>query len=270
MKRFSEVRLIFLLVAVFVLPRSVLGHDGWIEPGPVMAEKGQPITIALMHGNHSNEHKSFRLAGKWDSQYTRLYVIDPSGKQTDLSSQLIDLGEDPEKTGPKGPKGFHLAAFLAKQAGLYFAVARQERTVTDEQNGSKLRTIRTARSAFMALSVPTVKEAKRLKKFNHWLGSEDNLEIVPLTNPVGLMTEESVALEVRFKGKPSPDRVLSIIRKMGGPASAQDFTTDRQGRVRFVAGPADLYLARVKFDEATELEKASYEATYVFQVFNRP
>jgi uncharacterized GH25 family protein len=270
MKRFEEVRLIFLLVAVFVLPRSAVGHDGWIESSPVVVEKGQAVSLMLMHGNHSNEHKSFRLAGKWGSQYTRLYVIDPSGKQTDLSNQLIDLGEDPEKTGPKGPKGFHVAEFTAKQAGLYFAVARQERTVTDEQSGSKLRSIRTARSAFMALSVPTVKEAKRLKKFNHGLGNEDNLEIVPLTNPVGLTTEESVALEVRFKGKPSPDRVLSLVRKMSGPASAQDFTTDSQGRIRFVAGPADLYLARVKFDEGTEREKASYEATYVFQVFNRP
>ena len=60
---------IFLLIsAALILPRSVLGHDGWIQVNPIV-EKGQPVSIALMHGNHSNEHGSFRLAGKWDAAH---------------------------------------------------------------------------------------------------------------------------------------------------------------------------------------------------------
>ncbi len=46
------------------------------------------------------------------------------------------------------------------------------------------------------------------------------------------------------------------------------------GRAAFAAGPADSYLARAKIDERAErsegqFDLSSYEATYVFQVFNR-
>lgn len=270
MKSFSGARLTLLLLAVFVFPRWALGHDGWIEVTPSIVEKGQPVTIALMLGNHSNEHRSYRLAGKWDLEYTRLRVLDPSGKVTDLSSQLLDLGEDPEKTGPKGPKGFHVASLTPKDEGGYVLIARQERVITDAQSGAKLRTVRTARSTLAALLISTVAEAKKVKAFTPVPAGDDNLEILPVTSPFGVTSGDSITLEVRHKGKSSPDRVVTVVRKMAGPTSAQDFTTDSQGRISFVAGPADSYLSRVKFDEARERERASYEATYVFQVFNRP
>jgi len=55
----------------------------------------------------------------------------------------------------------------------------------------------------------------------------------------------------------------------------QERTSDERGRVNFPVGAADSYLARVKIDEETARsdglkDKASYESTYVFQVFNRP
>jgi hypothetical protein len=51
--------------------------------------------------------------------------------------------------------------------------------------------------------------------------------------------------------------------------------TDDKGRVNFLVGPADSYLAGVKIDEEStrpdgQKDKASYESTYVFPVFNRP
>jgi hypothetical protein len=62
---------------------------------------------------------------------------------------------------------------------------------------------------------------------------------------------------------------------MDGARSAQDILTGPGGNVIFTVGPADFYLTRVKFDEASEriqgsFDKSTYEATYVFQVFNRP
>ena len=127
-----------------------------------IVEKNQPLSIALIQGNHSNEHESFRLAGKWDAQYTKLLVIDP-GKINDLTNTLVDFGEDPETTGPKGPKGFYLARF-AKNEGVYIVLARQERTL-QQGDGPKLRTMRIARSAFVAFSIPTVVEAQKAKGF---------------------------------------------------------------------------------------------------------
>jgi glycerol kinase len=63
-----------LLSAALLSPRSVYSHDGWVEVSPNIVEKNQSATIALLQGNHSNEHKSYRIAGKWDQKYTTLVV----------------------------------------------------------------------------------------------------------------------------------------------------------------------------------------------------
>ena len=66
---------IFLLIsAALILPRSVYSHDGWVQISPSIVEKNQSATIALIQGNHSNEHKSYRIAGKWD-QSTRNWSL---------------------------------------------------------------------------------------------------------------------------------------------------------------------------------------------------
>ena len=106
---------IFLLIsAALILPRSVQGHDGWIQVNSIV-EKGQPVSIALMHGNHSNEHGSFRLAGKWDAQYTKLLVIDPSGKISDLTNTIVDLGKIPRRPDPRVRKVFIWRSSRQKQ-----------------------------------------------------------------------------------------------------------------------------------------------------------
>lgn len=257
-----------------VTPFPVWGHDGWVEPTPPLVEKRQPVSLLLMQGNHSNEHRSYRIAGKWQLQYTKLLVITPTGQELHLTDRMVDLGEDDEKVGPKGPKGFHLASFTPTEEGLYLVLVRQVR-VLQHGDGPKFRGIKTAKSAFAALGVPTVATAKTLKGFDRAIGGDSALEIIPLTNPLGLTPGGSITLEVRYKGKPISGKVVSLIRRIDGPPSAQDRTTDGEGRVTFTAGPADFYLARVKFDEESErvegrYEKSAYEATYVFPVFNRP
>ena len=274
MKVSRNIFLVILFAALALPANKAISHDGWIEVSPGIVEKGQLVTISLLHGNHSNEHKSYRLAGKWRPEFVKLMVMDPTGRVTDLTSSIVDLGEDEEKTGPKGPKGFHIAQFAAKEQGLHVALARQERVV--EEAGGRLRSLRTARSGFSALALPTITGARELR----WPAPQplfsDGLEIVPLTNPVGITQQGSMTLEVRHRGIPAPNQVLTLVSKMGGPKSAREFTSDSQGRVTFNSGPADLYLTRVKFDEdATspadgKKEKNSYEATFVFQVFNRP
>lgn len=264
---------IFLLIsASLILPRSVHGHDGWIQFNAIV-ERGQPVSIALMHGNHSNEHGSFRLAGKWDAQYTKLFIIDPSGKISDLTHTIVDLGEDPDKTGPKGPKGFHLAQFTPRTEGVYIVLARQERSL-QQGDGPKLRTMRNASSAFVALGDPTVAEAQKAKGFDRTFAVNKLLEIVPVSNPFRTTEKGALILQVLLNGKPAANRPVTVIGQMAGAASAQDLKTDSQGRVQVTVGAPDIYLTRVKFDEdipqsSERTDKNSYEATYVFQVFNR-
>src|SRR5262245_28978887 len=266
--------LLLWIALPFFHPFSALGHDGWIEITPTIVEKGQVVTITLIQGNHSNEHRSYRIAGKWDQKYTTLVVVEPSGKQKALTDRLIDLGEDDEKVGPKGPKGFFLAPFIPTSEGLYQAIAKQARTV-QQGDGPKLVTIRTAKTAFASLKIPSVSATKNLNGFERMLGGEEGLEIIPLNNPVAVFPGGSVTLELRRKGKTIGGNVITLIRRIEGSASMQDQTTDEKGRVTFTVGPADWYLARVKLDEESprpdgQKDKSSYESTYVFQVFNRP
>ena len=272
MERLAQITVAFL-VALLSFASRAGAHDGWIELAPSIVEKGQLATIALIQGNHSNEHKSYRLAGKWNPQYTRLLVIDPKRKETDLTSRLIDMGEDEEKIGPKGPKGFHIASFVAEKDGIYRVLARQER-VLQQGNGPKFRSVRTATSALAALSVPTVAAARKLRWLDEPVGPNDALEIVPTKNLLGIREGEPAVLQVRYKGKPARGQTVSVLRKTEGASSVQELVTNPEGLIHFVVGPADYYLLRTNLDEAGErakdqYEKSSYEATYVFQAFRR-
>lgn len=263
-----------ILLSILVLQASRgFAHDGWIEL-PTIVEKGQPVTISLLLGNHSNEHRSYRLAGKWDPKFTTLMVIDPSGKLNDITNSLVDLGEDAEKTGPKGPKGFHIASFTPKTEGVHIVLARHEQ-IAQHGNEPRFRGIRSARGAFVALRTPRVTEAKKSSGFNRSHALEGLMEIVPVSNPIGVTQSAPLTFEVRYKGTPFPNQTVSMVRRLEGAASVQDLTTDAKGRLTFTAGPADFYLLRVKFDEREERREGdydltSYEATYVLQVFNRP
>jgi uncharacterized GH25 family protein len=274
MNRFSKLVLMSFAALIVAHPQTASSHDGWVEITPTIVETGQPATISLIQGNHSNEHRSYRIAGKWDQKYTTLVVIDPKGKNRALTDRLIDFGEDDEKVGPKGPKGFYLASFTPNEEGLYQAVARQVRTV-QQGDGPKLLMMRTAKTAFASLNIPGVSTAKNLKGFDLTSGGGNGLEIFPITNPMGIFSGSSVTLELRLSGKPVAGKVISLIGKFEGSGSAQDRTTDEKGRITFAIGPADYYLARVILTEENprpdgQVDKSSYEATYVFQVFNRP
>jgi uncharacterized GH25 family protein len=254
--------------------RFTMAHDGWLEISPTIVEKNQAVTIALMQGNHSNEHKSYRIAGKWDSKYATLVVIDPKGKQDTLTDRLIDLGEDAETVGPKGPKGFHVATFVPKNEGLHAAMARQIRVV-QQGDGPKLLTVRLARTAFAAFKVPIVSAAKNIKGYDRLIGGDDALELMPVNNPLAVFASGSMTLELRQKGKPLGGQIITLLRRIDGFSSVQERLTDQKGRVTFGIGAADSYLARVKIDEETprpdgQKDKTSYESTYVFQVFHRP
>ena len=58
----------------------------------------------------------------------------------------------------------------------------------------------------------------------------DNLmEIVPVSNPVAITQNDPVTLELRYKGKPFSNQVVSVIPRLKGAASAQDLMTDERG-----------------------------------------
>ena len=179
------------------------------------------------------------------------------------------MGEDAEAIGPKGPKGFHLAPFVAKDDGFYQAVARQARTV-QQGDGPKVVTLRIAKTAFAAFKNPTLSAARSLKGFDRLIAGEDGVEFIPLQNPLAVFANGSLAFELRYKGRPLGGQTITLVRRIDGFASVLERTSDEKGRMSFPVGPADSYLVRVKIDEESARadglkDKASYESTYVFR-----
>ena len=207
--------LLVLILAVAIFPAWAPAHDGWIEVTPTIIEKGQVTTLALIQGNHSNEHKSYRIAGKWDGKNTTLAVVNPGGKQTTLTERIIDLGEDEEKIGPKGPKGFYLASYIPNDEGLYQAVARQARSL-QQGDGPKLTTVRIAKTAFAAFKVPAISAARNLKGFDRLVAGEDGVEFIPINNPLAVFSGGSMTLELRQKGKPPGGQVVTFVPPIDG------------------------------------------------------
>jgi len=66
----AKSRTLMLFALLFFHSRPAVGHDGWVEITPAIVEKGQIATISLIQGNHSDKHRSYRIAGKWDQKYT--------------------------------------------------------------------------------------------------------------------------------------------------------------------------------------------------------
>jgi Domain of unknown function (DUF4198) len=259
-----------LLAALLALAMPVEAHDGWLEAHPVLVERGQPVSVFLMYGNHGNDHRSYRIAGKWRPEYATLVVTGPAGPPVDLTNQVTDLG-DAEDVGPKGPKGFHVAAFVPAQDGAYIALVTQSRELQVE--GAKFQSIGTAKVVFAALTSPVVAAARLLTGFDRAVASADALEIIPVTNPLALRTGDALTLEIRHRGRSLQNQPISIVRGIEGAPSAQTPTTDDRGQVKIVAGPADYYLTRASLEERTgavgQVDKRVFEATYVF-VVHRP
>jgi hypothetical protein len=75
--KFSQpLKVTLLLLGCAFFSRPAVGHDGWVEISPTIVETNQSATIALLQGDHSNEHRSYRIAGKWDQKHMTQLVID--------------------------------------------------------------------------------------------------------------------------------------------------------------------------------------------------
>ena len=85
-------------------------HVGADQPN--MIRNGDAVHIDLMLGNHGNEHRDFKLAGKLSLEGATLEVIDPDGKRYDVKDRLIDTGYAPQE-------GYWTTRFEPAKPGLY-------------------------------------------------------------------------------------------------------------------------------------------------------
>ncbi len=238
-------------------------HDTWVQVSARLVRPGDVAHVGLFLGNHGNDHRDFKIAGKVGSlDGIRLEVIGPDGRETDLVPDMVDLGFAPRE-------GFWSGRFVPAAEGLH-CIAHHRQGIRHGALG--LKGGKTYFLASESLDAP----AKPAGTLPGPLGHP--LELVLESHPVlGCGPGRPIAVQLLFKGKPLADQVVSFVPRSATLAAGFDATherkTDAQGRCSYAPREGDVLLIvahLVKSDEAGEgYDTTAYSATLVIDVPQR-
>ena len=263
MTRFPQTMLRGVLFTAAFWPLSAVAHDTWLEAVPRLVQPDDVVHVGLFLGNHGNDHRDFKIAGKVGSlDDVQIEVVGPDGRTTDLVPDMVDLGYAPKE-------GFWSGRFVPANEGLH-CVGHFRQGIRHGSMGFK-----GGKTYFLAsesLDAPAKPNGSIPGPLGH------PLELVLETHPViDCGPGQPIALQVLFKGKPLADQVVSFIPR--GTTLAAGFDpeferkTDAEGRCSYTPKEGNVVLVvthLVKPEEQGEgFEKTSYAATLVIDVPER-
>ena len=249
-----------LAVGVAVDAAPARAHDTWLQASPTTLRPGDVAHVDLFLGNHGNDHRDFKLAGKLGSlDGVAVEVIAPDGRRTDLVPAMTDVGSAPRE-------GFWTGRFVTATEGLHCAAHLREGI----RHGA--RGLKGGKAYFMV--------AKKLDD----LGTPANahatplghpLELVPETHPVvGCGPGKPLTVRLLHRGRPLADHRVSFIPR--GVALAPDFdpeherTTDAEGRASYTPREGNLLLVVAHLvapeEKGDGYDTTTYAATLVLAV----
>ena len=186
---------ILILISAF---RSVSAHDTWVEVNTNLIRTSDVIHVMLKLGNHGNDHRDFKLAGKLDTVGATLFVNTPTGKSYDLLPNLFDEGYAPKE-------GYWSTRFVTGEPGLHLISHSSDKVVSYAPK----RSIKSAK-AFFVVTPSLDNPPPDNPGFDKVLGHP--LELTPLQNPVTPMGPgQQISFRLDFQGKPMPAARVSFI-----------------------------------------------------------
>jgi uncharacterized GH25 family protein len=250
-----------LIAALIPLPARA--HDTWLQASPTLVRPDDVVHVDLFLGNHGNDHRDFKIAGKVGSlDGVQLEVIGPDGRKTDLVPEMVDLGYAPKE-------GFWSGRFVPAAEGLYCA-SHFRQGIRHGAMGFK------GGKTFFLVSQSLDKPAQPQGPLPGPLGHP--LEFVLETHPViGCGPGKPITVQLLFKRKPLADQVVSFIPRGATLAAGFDpefeRKTDAEGRCSYTPKEGNFVLVvthLVKPEEKGEgFEKTAYAATLVLDVPER-
>ncbi len=245
-------RTLFAIFALVTAADLTLAHDTWVQTNTNLVRIGDAVHIDLMLGNHGNDHRDFKIAGKVDLTNNTLHVIAPDGKRFDIKDRLVDLGYAPKE-------GYWSTRFTCGQPGLYSVAYLSDKVVP---YGGTARSIQSAKVYFVA-SKSLDNVPRDNPGFAKALGHP--LELVPETNPVTPMGPGTpIKVQLLYKGKPFPDALVSFIPR--GETLTEGFDkryerkTDPEGRASFTPTDGNYYLIVAHWQDLKETGE-NYKST---------
>ncbi len=222
-------------VAAILASGLASAHDVWLQTNINLIRTGDAIHIDLMLGNHGNDHRDFKIAGKLSAdQIDTFQVVDPDGKKYDMKPSMTDLGYAPKE-------GYSSARFVAAKAGLYVAAFTSDKIAN---HGKPVRGYRSAKTYF-GVSDSLDRVGKNLSGFDRPLGHK--IELVAEANPVAPMGPGTpIKVKLLFGGKAlSGVKICFIPRGVNLKEDADpeyERTTDGNGNASFTPKMGSYYL----------------------------
>lgn len=257
----------FLLSAILyvgaVISASSNAHDTWVQTSAAVVRPDDVVHVDFALGNHGNDHRDFKFASKLSTlDGAKVVVLPPSGKPTDLTSTLVDLGYAPKE-------GFWTGRYIVAEEGLH-CIAH-----TLDKLHFTTRAIKSAKTYFLAsksLDKPLATTTDYSKPLGH------PLELVLESHPI-LEAGPGKAISVRllFRGKPLANQRVSFIPR-GAQLSAEfdpefERQTDAAGRCAYTPKEGNFVLVVTHLpapDEKGEgYDKTHYGAALVLNVPQR-
>jgi len=253
------------LLGVVVTAGAAVGsaHDTWVQASQRLMPVGDVVHIGLFLGNHGNDHRDFKLAGKVSSlEGSTLEVIGPDGSRTDLVPDAVDVGYAPKE-------GFWSSRFVPGAQGLH-GVAHTRIGVHLGKRG-----VKSGKTYFMVaekLDAPPAGGSRHTEPLGH------PLELVAETNPaLGTGPGRPLALRLLFRGQPLSGHRVSFIPRgvelKEGFDDRYERLTDAEGRCSFEPREGNLILVVAHVDAPEERgpdhDRTVYSATLVIDVPQR-
>jgi uncharacterized GH25 family protein len=244
------------VLALCLCTATAIAHDTWVETNCNLIRTGDAIYVDLKLGNHGNNHRDFKIAGKVDVSGCTLAILDETGKSFDLLPEAIDTGYAPKE-------GFWNAKYSPAKPGIYLVAHQLDQVVSY----APVRSIKSAKTTFV-VSDTLDRLSRKQVGFDRPLGHP--LELVPLTNPVIPMGPgQEIKVQLLFEGKPLSDVVVSFIPR--GQALKAEFDadferkTDAKGIAAFTPKTGNAYLVVAHHQlprTGQNYESTKYSATF--------
>lgn len=249
------------ILAVLLCATRCLAHDAWLETNTNLVRTGDVAHISLLLGNHGNNHRDFKLAGKVDLRHSRCELIQPDGGKLDLKPNLFDLGYAPQE-------GFWAARLVTGPPGLYTVSYLGDQVMSY----APVRSIKGAKTYFVV--------SDSLDRVGRGSGGYDRplghpLELVPSAHPVTPMGV-GVPIRVRLVYKGNPLRAARVSFIPRSVKLTEEFdptyerTTDERGEATFTPSLGAQHLIVAHHDEPGErgdgYDRTKYSATLAIYV----
>jgi uncharacterized GH25 family protein len=193
----------------------LLAHDAWLEVNTNVVRTGDAAQLSLFLGNHGNDHRDFKVAGKADLRHARCEWMPPDVGKIDLKPQLFDAGYTPQE-------GFWTARLVAAQPGVHIVGYLADQVMSY----APVRSVKGAKTLFVA-SDSLDRVSRATSGFDRPLAHP--LELVPVAHPVTPMgVGVPIRVRVLFGGKPLPGARVSFLPRSVTLSEEFDETYERR------------------------------------------